>query len=54
MAVPGQLARSASEHEAIMHALKERRPDRVEALMRDHIEHAKRALQAHLAVEKRS
>jgi DNA-binding GntR family transcriptional regulator len=51
MAVPGQLERSASEHEAIMRALKERRRDSVEALTRDHIEHARRALQAHLATE---
>jgi DNA-binding GntR family transcriptional regulator len=54
MAVPGQLERSASEHELLMRALKERRRDSVEALMRDHIEHARKALQAHLAAEGRS
>lgn len=52
MAVSGQLERSASEHEAIMRALKERQRQKVEVLMRDHIEHARRALQAHLAAEK--
>jgi DNA-binding GntR family transcriptional regulator len=54
MAVPGQLERSASEHEAILRAVQERRRDTLESLMRDHIEHAKRALQAHLASEERS
>lgn len=47
--VPGQLERSASEHEAILRALQERRRDVLEALMREHIEHAAKALQAHLA-----
>ena len=54
MAVPGQLERSAREHEAIMRALQDRRRDSVESLMRDHIEHARMALQAHLAIEERS
>jgi DNA-binding GntR family transcriptional regulator len=49
MAVPGQLERSASEHEAILSALQNRQRDTLESLMRDHIEHARRALQAHLA-----
>jgi DNA-binding GntR family transcriptional regulator len=53
MAVPGQLERSASEHEAILSALRERQQATLEALMRDHIEHAKRALQARLAIEGR-
>jgi DNA-binding GntR family transcriptional regulator len=53
MAVPGQLERSAREHEAIMRALQDRRRDSVESLMRDHIEHAESALQAHLAIEER-
>ena len=53
MAVPGQLERSAHEHEAIMRALQDRRRDSVESLMRDHIEHARMALQAHLAIEER-
>ena len=53
MAVPGQLERSAREHEAIMRALQDRRRDSVESLMRDHIEHARMALQAHLEVEER-
>ena len=51
MAVPGQLERSASEHEAILRALQNRQRDTLESLTRDHIEHAKRALQAHLASE---
>lgn len=51
MAVPGQLDRSAREHEAIMGALKERRREDVESLMWEHIEHARRALQAHLAIK---
>jgi DNA-binding GntR family transcriptional regulator len=54
MAVPGQLERSAREHEAIMRALQDRRRDSVESLMRDHIEHAGTALQAHLTIEERS
>ncbi len=53
MAVPGQLERSAREHEAIMRALQDRQRDSVESLMRDHIEHAESALQAHLAIEER-
>ncbi|HYB01161.1 MAG TPA: GntR family transcriptional regulator [Ktedonobacteraceae bacterium] len=52
MAVPGQLERSASEHEAIMHALKNRQQHKIPSLLRDHIEHARKALQAHLANEK--
>jgi DNA-binding GntR family transcriptional regulator len=54
MAVPGQLERSAREHEAIMRALQERQRDTLEALIRDHIERAERALQAHLAIEERA
>jgi DNA-binding GntR family transcriptional regulator len=54
MAVPGQLERSAREHEAIMRALQDRQRDTLESLMRDHIEHARMALQAHLAIEERS
>jgi DNA-binding GntR family transcriptional regulator len=51
MAVPGQLKRSASEHEGILRALQERQQATLEALIRDHIEHARRALQVHLAIE---
>ena len=51
IAVPGQLERSAREHEAMLRALQERQRDVLEALMRDHILHAKMALQAHLANE---
>ena len=51
MAVPGQLERSASEHEAILRALQERQRDTLEALMRDHIQHAALALQTHLGIE---
>jgi DNA-binding GntR family transcriptional regulator len=47
--VPGQLERSASEHEAILRALQERQRDVLETLMREHIQHAAKALQAHLA-----
>ena len=54
MAVPGQLERSAREHEAIMRALQDRQRDTLESLMRGHIEHARKALQAHLAIEERS
>ena len=54
MAVPGQLERSACEHEAIMRALKDNQQDLLESLMRDHIEHASIALQAHLAIVERS
>ena len=52
MAVPGQLERSASEHETILRALQERQRETLEALMREHIQHAAMALQAHLAIEK--
>ena len=54
MAVPGQLERSACEHEAIMRALKDNQQNLLESLMRDHIEHASIALQAHLAIVERS
>jgi DNA-binding GntR family transcriptional regulator len=54
MAVPGQLERSAREHEAIMRALQDRQRDTLELLMRDHIEHARKALQAHLTIEEHS
>ena len=53
MAVSGQLERSASEHEAILRAIQERQQDTLEVLMRDHIKHAERALQAHLAIKER-
>ena len=51
IAIPGQLERSASEHESILRALQERQRDTLEALIRDHIRHAAMALQAHLAIE---
>ncbi len=54
MAVPGQLERSVCEHEAIMQAVKDRRRQDVQALMRDHIEHARLALQAQLAMNEHS
>lgn len=54
MAVPGQLERSVREHEMIMQAVKDRRRENVQALMRGHIEHAKLALQAQLATKEHS
>jgi DNA-binding GntR family transcriptional regulator len=54
MAVPGQLERSACEHEAIICALKDNQQNKLELVMRDHIEHARIALQAHLAIVERS
>ena len=45
IAIPGQLERSASEHESILRALQERQRDTLEALIRDHIRHAAMALQ---------
>lgn len=54
MAVPGQLERSVCEHEAIMQAMKDRRRQDVQALMREHIEHARLALQALLAMKEYS
>jgi DNA-binding GntR family transcriptional regulator len=54
MAVPGQLERSSREHEDIMRALKDKQQNSLESLMRDHIEHARMALQAHLAIVERS
>ena len=54
MAVPGQLERSVREHEAIIQAVKDRRRQDVQALIRDHIEHARLALQAQLAMKEHS
>jgi DNA-binding GntR family transcriptional regulator len=51
IAVPGQLERSVSEHDALLRALQERKQDTVEALLREHIQHAEMALKAHLATE---
>jgi len=48
IAVPGQLDRSVSEHQALLQALREKQHARVEELIRAHIQHAKISLKAHL------
>jgi len=41
---PGQIAASIKEHRKIFEAIKERKPQKVEQLMRDHLFHAKNRL----------
>jgi len=48
IAVPGQLDRSVSEHQALLQALREKQYARVEELIRAHIQHAEMSLKAHL------
>lgn len=48
IAVPGQLDRSVSEHQALLQALREKQHARVEELIRAHIQHAEMSLKAHL------
>ena len=48
IAVPGQLDRSVSEHQALLQALREKQSARVEELIRAHIQHAEMSLKAHL------
>jgi DNA-binding GntR family transcriptional regulator len=48
IAVPGQLERSVSEHQALLQAIREKQQVTVEELIRDHIQHAEMSLKAHL------
>jgi DNA-binding GntR family transcriptional regulator len=49
LAVPGQLARSVSEHRELLQALRAGKYAHAEALIRAHIDHAEQSLKAHLA-----
>ena len=53
IAVPGQLERSVGEHHALLQALREKRRDDVEELLRTHIQHARLSLEAHLETQER-